>query len=206
MPERFEQWTAWGPGPTNNIQRVGINLGAPGDRITDAGTLWLDYPSVGGPSPEVLVSTQPANPKMFYHHSLWVTGGIGWPWVAASGATGLNSLTLSGLKDSIYTVRLYFIEPDDLNPGQRQFDVAIQGKTVLTSLDIASKSDGRMKALVEEFKSIRVPGTLEVTFIPRKGQTILSGIEIIEDMLRAGEIPRLPDTAVAAALGLRSSD
>jgi hypothetical protein len=32
MPADFEQWTAWGPGPTNNIHRIGINLGAPGDR------------------------------------------------------------------------------------------------------------------------------------------------------------------------------
>ena len=33
------------------VRRVGINLGAPGDRKADDGTLWLEYPSVGGSSP-----------------------------------------------------------------------------------------------------------------------------------------------------------
>ena len=38
------------------IQRIGLNLGAPGDRMTEAGTLWLDYPVVGGPSPSSATS------------------------------------------------------------------------------------------------------------------------------------------------------
>ena len=39
-----------GSGP---IQRLGINFGAPGDRRDADGTMWLDYPNVGGPSPKV---------------------------------------------------------------------------------------------------------------------------------------------------------
>jgi len=38
------------------IRAVGINLGAPGDRRADNGTLWLEYPRVGGPSPEIPVN------------------------------------------------------------------------------------------------------------------------------------------------------
>ena len=53
MPETHEQWACWGPGQPKQIQRVGINFGAPGDRMTREGTLWLDFPSVGGPSPEL---------------------------------------------------------------------------------------------------------------------------------------------------------
>jgi hypothetical protein len=139
---------------------------------------------------------------MFYRHSLWITGGIGWPWVAASGAKGLNSLRLSGLQDTTCTIRLYFIEPDNLNPGQRLFDVAIQGKTVLKNLDIAGKSNGHMKALVEEFKSIRVPGTLDVTFTSRKNQPMLSGIEVIADTLSPGEIPRVQEKSIATGPSL----
>ena len=52
MPEDFEQWATWGAVPKaaihGKIQRIGINLGAPGDRKTRDGTLWLDFPSVGG--------------------------------------------------------------------------------------------------------------------------------------------------------------
>jgi PAS domain S-box-containing protein len=41
------------------IRTVGINFGAPGDRMADNGTLWLEYPRVGGPSPDIPVSINP---------------------------------------------------------------------------------------------------------------------------------------------------
>ena len=63
MPETFEQWTSWGEVPfaslDGKIQRLGVNLGAPGDRKTDDGTLWLNYPDVGGPGPKLSISTKP---------------------------------------------------------------------------------------------------------------------------------------------------
>ena len=71
MPQTFEQWTAWGKRPVGPIVRIGLNLGAPGDRMTHKGTLFLDVPSVGGPSPEIVVETEPKTPDMFYHHSLF---------------------------------------------------------------------------------------------------------------------------------------
>ena len=44
-----EMWTYF---PTQDhkepIRRLGLNLGAPGDRKDDSGTLWIDYPVVGG--------------------------------------------------------------------------------------------------------------------------------------------------------------
>ena len=95
MPESFEQWSAWGglaeDGP---IQRVGINFGAPGDRMTADGTLWLDWPTVGGPSPEVRVQVGPTNAQPFYRHALWMQGGSGWPWVYASGITGVRTVRI----------------------------------------------------------------------------------------------------------------
>ena len=104
MPQTFEQWTAWGQGTARPIVRIGINLGAPGDRMTHGGTLFLDYPSVGGPSPMVKVTTQPATPDYFYHHSLFIQAGKGWPWLCASGAQGIESLRLGELKSGSFTV------------------------------------------------------------------------------------------------------
>lgn len=98
MPESFEQWSAWGglaeDGP---IQRVGINFGAPGDRVTTDGTLWLDWPQVGGPSPAVRVQVAPTNAQPFYRHALWMEGGSGWPWVFASGLQGVRSVRIDTL-------------------------------------------------------------------------------------------------------------
>ncbi|MFA6561718.1 MAG: PQQ-binding-like beta-propeller repeat protein [Verrucomicrobiia bacterium] len=95
MPESFEQWSAWGgvaeDGP---IRRVGINFGAPGDRMTRDGTLWLDWPSVGGPSPDVRVRVTPETAEPFYRHALWMKGGEGWPWVFASGIKGARKIEI----------------------------------------------------------------------------------------------------------------
>ena len=183
MPEEYEQWCAWGEGRPENIQRVGINFGAPGDRMTKKGTLWLDYPSVGGPSPEIAVSVEPEGTKFYYRHSLWVEGGQGWPWVAASGASGITSVTVAGLKSGAYAVRLTFAEPDGRFPGARVLDVTLQGRTVLEALDIAKETGGRMRGLVKEFKGMHVDGSIQVHLVPRQGVGVLSGIEIIAEGL-----------------------
>jgi len=95
MPEEYEQWAAWGGVAVEApVRRVGINFGAPGDRVTRDGTLWLDWPSVGGPSPAIPVRTDPENPECFYRHALRMEGGQGWPWVTASGIVGVRSLVI----------------------------------------------------------------------------------------------------------------
>jgi len=101
MPETFEQWSAWGGvAETAPVQRVGINFGAPGDRMTRDGTLWLDWPSVGGPSPDVPVQVAPADARPFYRHALRMKGGEGWPWVAASGIQGVRSVRIETIARS----------------------------------------------------------------------------------------------------------
>ena len=179
LPPEHEQWTAWGAGATNDIHRVGINLGAPGDRMTPGGVLWLDHPSVGGPSPALRIETDPPAPKTFYRHSMWVAGGRGWPWVAASGMEDLRSITIHGLREMTCTVRLYFTEPDDLEAGSRSFDVSIQGRPALKDLDVARETKGTLKSLVKEFRSVKTKGSLRIGLTAKKGRPLLSGIEIV---------------------------
>ncbi len=193
MPQEYEQWTVWGGGNPGVIGRVGINFGAPGDRVTEAGTLWLDYPSVGGPSPHVAVTTVPKSPSVFYRHSLWIEGGRGWPWVAASGLEGVSAITIGGLKKSSFTVRFYFAEPDHRGPGKRVFDVSLEGKPVLENFDVVREAGGRMRVLVKEFKNVRLTGTLTVNFTARVGSPLLCGIEIVADGLPLGELPMLKE-------------
>jgi outer membrane protein assembly factor BamB len=178
MPEDFEQWATWGAVPKaalhGKIQRIGINLGAPGDRKTRDGTLWLDFPSVGGPSPEIDFVTEPAKPEYFYQHSLWMKKGTGWPWVAASGAKGLRSAKLSGLQNGRYTVKLVFSSPDG---SKHRFDVSVQGKTVLPHLQPAE-----LTAQTETLSHIEVTdGMLTFSLTPHEGETLLSGIEVIRE-------------------------
>lgn len=189
MPQTFEQWTAWGQGTPKPIVRIGVNLGAPGDRMTHDGTLFLDYPSVGGPSPEIKIQTQPSTPDYFYHHSLFIEAGQGWPWVCASGAQGLKSLRLTELKPGTFTVRLYFVEPQHTAAGARVFDVALQGKSVLKNVDIFAAVQGKMKCLVKEFTGVQLDGDCTLTFTAHRGQSLLSGIELVSTGLPLDPLP-----------------
>ena len=97
MPD-VEMWTFNEFSPPRDmsparIKRVGINLGAPGDRRAGNGTLWLDYPSVGGPSPNVPVTVSGPKTEYFRRHAS-VVKGPGLAWVGASGVEGLTSVTV----------------------------------------------------------------------------------------------------------------
>jgi outer membrane protein assembly factor BamB len=188
MPEA-ETWTSFGAqSPRRSLKRVGINLGAPGDRKADDGTLWLEYPSVGGASPALSIATQPEQPEWFRRHSLQVSGD-GWPWVAASGAQGLTSLTVTlGESRSAprrYRVRLHVLEPDNRQPGERVFAVRLQGVVKLAALDVVQEAGGRNRALVKEFAGVDIGENLliELTPLPTSPvqSSVLSGVEILPE-------------------------
>lgn len=178
------------------IRRVGINLGAPGDRMASNGTLWLEYPKNPSPSPDVRVELDPSEPGTFCRHSLRVEGESH-AWVGASGVRGLRSATLGLLPKTkqtdsgdrpaatteAYTVRLYFCEPEEIEAGARVFDVSLQGKRVLKGFDVVKAAGGAMRVVVREFKGIGVEHDLSIALSPVKGtkmaEPILCGVEAV---------------------------
>jgi len=77
-----------------------------------------------------------------------------------------------------YQVTLKFIEPLYNAPGERVFDVSLQGRTVLESLDIFARS-GRSKATDCSFQGIEVTdGWLCIDFPAKKRDALLCGIEV----------------------------
>ncbi len=207
MPE-IETWAFSDiDGSDAPIRRVGINLGAPGDRLADNGTLWLEYPSAGGTSPKLDIATTPENPTFFRRHSLRLQGGD-LKWVEASGARGLQSIRIGlwgpkpGLKIEVsrlrleipnpqtsasspqtpkpYTVCLHFMEPDDKKPGDRVFDVALGDQTVLKGFDIVAEAKSPNVGVVKKFQGVVASNSLTVSLTPAdpKMETILCGIEI----------------------------
>ncbi|MDG1872475.1 MAG: PQQ-binding-like beta-propeller repeat protein [Mariniblastus sp.] len=180
MPQRFEQWSAWGEMKvkSNSIQRIGLNFGAPGDRMTSEGTLWLDYPSVGGPSPAINVLSNPGNVKYRYRHSMWMSKKDNQPWVTASMAEGLESIIIKDLKPGKYQVSLYFAEPDNLQPGERIQNVQLQDNEVLTNFDILAASREVMQGIVFQYHNIAISGMFELRLTPVRGTTLISGIEL----------------------------
>ncbi len=187
MPQEHEQWASWGASEPKDIIRLGINLGAPGDRVDSNGTLWVDHPSVGGPSPTIRISTTPTQASYHYHHSLRVEGGRGWPWVSASGASGLSGLKVEGLKPGKFTLRLYFAEFKKTKAGQRVFDILADGKQLVSALDITAEAGGPRRSLVREFQGLAIDGSLELSFKAHKGKPLVCGLELIAEHLEAGE-------------------
>ncbi len=180
MPQSHEQWSSWGESTfePNTIQRIGINFGAPGDRMTRNGTLWLDYPSVGGPSPNVNIEAT-TSARYRYRHSVWMQSAESWPWVSASMAEGLERFILKDLRPGKYLVRLYFAEPEPLGPKHRLQDIKLQGRYVVRDFDVSDEADGVMRGTVKEFSNIEVDKDLTLELSAANGKTIISGIELI---------------------------
>lgn len=194
LPQTHEQWATFGQMNAQNIERVGLNFGAPGDRMTESGTLWLDTPSIGGPSPAVQTTIEPATAKPYYHHALWIRGGRGWPWVAASGIRGMRSIKIQGLRPGAFTVRLTFAETEKTKLGQRIFSVTIQDQKVLENFDPIAKADGAFKSYIHETQSVKVgdDGTLHIRFQAKTGEAILSGLELGTKAMPLTKAPNLP--------------
>ena len=79
----------------------------------------------------------------------------------------------------LYTVELHFIEPNpEAKPGDRTFDVSIQGKKLLERFDIAREAEGPNRGIVRRFEGIAVPRELRIEFKPISGKPVLSGISV----------------------------
>ena len=89
------------------------------------------------------------------------------------------------IKERPYTVRLYFSEPDDVKPGRRIFDVALQGKKVLDNFDIVKEAGGQNCPVVKEFKGVLVKEDLTVAFASSSNiegnAPVISGIKAVAE-------------------------
>jgi hypothetical protein len=167
------------------IRNLGLNLNAPGDRTSDENTLWLEYPFVAGADPEIPVKMDTTGYRMIRKDPISIASE-NTPWISASSIGGIRSLEITLSEDTIvqeasYSVNLYFSEPEMMLEGERVFDVIIQGDKVLENLDILSETGTLDRELVKSFSGIRAGETLTLEMIPKKGNTILAGIELIQE-------------------------
>lgn len=76
-----------------------------------------------------------------------------------------------------YVVTLYFEEPNKTGPGQRGFDVVVNGSTVKARLDVYAEAGGALKPYV-----LTVPvtstGTITVKLVPTLGNALISGLQL----------------------------
>jgi outer membrane protein assembly factor BamB len=167
------------------VKQLGLNLNAPGDRVSDNNTLWLDFPSVGGISPEIPVKLDTAGYYKIRKNPISINSEKT-PWISASALGGIRSLeiTLSNenpVPETSYRINLYFSELENKKAGERIFNVEIQNRKVLENFDIISEAGQKDKEIVKSFTGIRAGNKLTIALKPVKGNTILSGIEMIAE-------------------------
>ena len=80
-----------------------------------------------------------------------------------------------------YTLRLYFVDPDNHEPGERVFDVSLGEKKLLPDFDVVKEAGGRNRMVVKEFKGIAGGDSLQVSFEASKGKPVLSGLEVVAE-------------------------
>ena len=187
---------AWGvfSAPETNapVKHLALNLGAPGDRKGTDGTLWLAFPR---PRADRLALSLAAEAELLDsgafaqgNADLLDIRGTDDAWIYVSSGTGLRRLELPlvgrGQVPGQYRVRLHFVELVNDRPGQRVFDIKLQGQTVLENFDVFEAAGGRDQAVVKEFKGVDVRGSLTLELVPkrfapaRERSPTLSAIEV----------------------------
>ncbi|MGA2618044.1 MAG: PQQ-binding-like beta-propeller repeat protein [Thermoguttaceae bacterium] len=178
-------------GPTTPVRRLALHFGAMGDRKDSAGKLWLAYPRPNGPlvlSLKIGTTFCPGGAYAARNSAYTPIADTDDPWLFASAAKGLTRCTIPLVASSEtaarYRVRLALSDPDNDRPGQRVFDIAIQGKLVCAACDIVRESGGRDRSLWKEFSDVPVTGDLRLELVPRVSPStpdrmpILQGVEI----------------------------
>lgn len=186
------------PGPVLPVKHLALNLGAPGDRKDDAGTLWLGWPRPGGALVLQFKASLRGWPGSGYfkrdRESVDIAGTPS-PWLYRSGHRGLRACEIPLFPPEegvgLYSVRLGFAELDDARPGDRVFDIKLNGKTVLAGFDPVADAGGAGKAVVKEFADIEGAETLLIELVPTVPKPavqqlpILQTVELIRDRVLA---------------------
>lgn len=180
------------------VKHLALNLGAPGDRKAPDGTLWLAYPRPTGSLVlgfEATFTAYPAGGAFVRSTDFTEVEATPNPWLYASGYQGLRQfeIPLLGPGDgkALYRVRLHFAELDGASPGERAFDIALQGKTEAPGFDPVAASGGPGRAVVKEFASVPVDGSLTIELISKarnpgpKAAPVLQAIELVRDRMVA---------------------
>jgi len=169
-----------------DFSQLRLNLNAPGDHYdTTTGGSFLAWPQATRSGEGFLVvpvqGTDDAGGFRFNSDFTPITGTER-PWVYSSGLTGDIELKIMGTEEKKYRAVLHFMEPEEVRPGGRIFDVLINGKKVLSQVDIVRETGAPYRALAKEVSGIARCTTVELALKPVSGKApVLCGVEIIAD-------------------------
>jgi trimeric autotransporter adhesin len=122
--------------------------------------------------------------------------------VYQSARQGTVTYTIPGLTaGASYTVRLHFAELYFSAAGQRVFNVAINGTTVLSNFDIYSAAKANFTAVVEQFTATaNSSGQIVIAFTNGTvDQPMIEGIEVLGSSTSCSTVPSAPTGLTATA-------
>ena len=187
------------PGEALPIKHLRLNFTATGDRRDRTGHLWLknDRREIGHVKqfqgrfkPKVLWYANVAPLHEYVDRSSVHTKieNTDTPFLFASTARGVKRWTIPVTTPEhgrgVYQVRLGFAALPGDKPGQRVFDVLLNGKTVLSNFDIVAAAGRSDRALWKEF-TLNIDGDLVMSFVAKKDKPIydqmplISAVEVI---------------------------
>ena len=204
------------------IRTVGINFAGGGNRRSPNGTLWMEMPNVGGPSPDIPLAISGEYTLHRRHPSTLIETGNPnrLDWVGASYIEGAVLITLHPFlqpeksktsakieaykhhfgttfipdqlgemvgkynKAKSHTLYLHFAEPQAKGPGERVFDILVQGKVVKRRFDIFAEAKGANKTLRIQIQSVDIRDNLTLELRPTRSTSLpplISGLELLID-------------------------
>ena len=136
--------------PEKWIERLAINVGAPGDRRDADGQLWMEYPAVSGESAVVKVTVNP-DARYFQHHSSLIVGAER-PWVLSSGVDNLTELDIKLRLEKPFSLKTGLpVEHVDDDAEENE-----KGTIDLTSSDLQLVTDSGTQTVGVRFNKINI--------------------------------------------------
>ncbi|MBI1313181.1 PQQ-binding-like beta-propeller repeat protein [bacterium] len=172
------------------VREMSLNFGAPGDRRDRNGKLWLAYPR---PNPHKTTSLDlefELQPKFSAGGFTSVSedthpvAGTETSWLYTSWASGLSELTvpLRGENDGpeAYDLTLHFAQ---IREGTAKFDVEVNGKVVISDLELSHAVDALSQAVVRQVPNVDVTRSLTIRLLPKstdeaKARPVLNALEV----------------------------
>ncbi len=78
-----------------------------------------------------------------------------------------------------YEVLLHFAEPNDMKVGDRVFDIMNGSQMLAENFDIVERAEATETAFVLRLQVEPIDGMLQLRFVPKKGNALLAGLEVI---------------------------
>lgn len=154
-----------------------------GRRVQQSAT--IAHVRIGGlADPDAYAYFMPKSP--FRRHALEIDGDNGLSWVAASGINGIRELILPdvGGGEHAYRLILHFAEWDDVQPGDRVFDVIANTKLIAKAFDILEATGEKLSATTLTVDNLPIGNSLQLTLRPVEGSRLpplLSGVELVRN-------------------------